>query len=133
MYEFLINKKLPKDLKAKIPDTIQLGDLSEKKAKKIMTRKRDDWTDDEQIVYPGSKMIDIFMEASDFANLFENETDPDQEMKDDLEAPSSTKYWEKVFANATTDAHKLFKSQKDKMYIESFEDILRKILRYRNT
>lgn len=41
-------------------------------------------------------------------------------------------YWERVFHNATSDAHKLFRSQKNKMYIESFEEILRKILRYRN-
>ena len=95
-----------------------------------MSKKRDDWTDDEQIVYPGSKMIDIFMEATNFKGLFESKSDENLEEEDKV-APTA-KYWESVFANATTDAHKLFKSQKNKMYIESFEEILRKILRYRN-
>jgi len=98
-------------------------------------------------------MIEIFLEATDFANLFENieEEKPSAVVAEDPvesqtaegaeAAPGNkpaanapvVKYWEKVFANATTDAHKLFKSQKNKMYIESFEEHLRKILRYRNT
>lgn len=48
-------------------------------------------------------MIDIFMEATDFINIFEKNQDAEEDNKDTL-------YWERVFANATCDAHKLFKS-----------------------
>jgi len=71
------------------------------------------------------------MEATDFIDIFENEANIEEEIKEELKKSKST-YWEFVFANATADAHKLFKSQKNKMYIEFFEETLRKILRYRN-
>jgi Rad3-related DNA helicase len=72
-------------------------------------------------------MIEIFMQATDFNTLFEQNLD-----EEDKKETSEGVYWERVFANATSDAHKLFKSQKNKMFIETFEDTLRKILRYRN-
>ena len=73
--------------------------------KKITSKKRDDWTDDDQIVYSGSKMIEIFMQATDFSNIFEQNLD-EEEQKESTDGV----YWERVFANATSDAHKLFKS-----------------------
>jgi hypothetical protein len=77
------------------------------------------------MVFPGNKMIDIFMEATDFHNIFEKDVVPENIKKleelngGDSEMVSAAKnaqnnevpkYWEQVFANATTDAHKLFKS-----------------------
>jgi len=84
-------------------------------------------------------MIEIFLEATDFQNIFEDhdsdKASPTEKLlgSDGCEILKDGKYyWERVFHNATSDAHKLFRSQKNKMYIESFEEILRKILRYRN-
>ena len=75
-------------------------------------------------------MIEIFLKATDFENLFEK--DIDDEIIEANQAPNAKQYWERVFGDVTTDAHKLFKSSKNKMYVETFEEILRKILRYRN-
>jgi hypothetical protein len=52
-------------------------------------------------------MIEMFLNATDFENIFENNLD--EESIRDNEKNNQT-YWERVFANATTDAHKLFKS-----------------------
>ena len=78
-------------------------------------------------------MIEIFDTATQFSKIFEQDIDEDEKKENEMIGDNKMQYWERVFANATADAHKLFKSQKNKMYIESFEEILRKILRYRNT
>ena len=134
LYDFLANKKLPREEKtlemlAKLNE-YNKKEISAKEMKKKLQMTKADWNDQDSIVYPGSQMMDIFLQATDFERLFETDI-PKDDPNDPVDA--NVKYWEKVFANATTDAHKLFKSQKNKMYIESFEEHLRKILRYRNT
>ena len=88
--QYLENQKLPKHGKIQNPDL---------KKEKLKSRKRDDWTDDDAIVYPGSKMIEIFMEATDFENIFEKDIPLPESEKD-----KEVKYWEKVFACATATA-----------------------------
>ena len=49
----------------------------------------------------------MFLNATDFENIFEKNLDEESIWENERHNQT---YWERVFANATTDAHKLFKS-----------------------
>ena len=55
-------------------------------------------------------MIEIFDTATQFSKIFEQDIDEDEKKENEMIGDNKMQYWERVFANATADAHKLFKS-----------------------